>query len=397
MGLCAKLPLPTLSIRAPYHVQTLLCKRPLSAITQKTERVCDAHSLRFGRTESTDGRYAHLETFPIKMYNSNVYGNMQKRMQMNDALTYLKDEMGLSVVECEWSGAADLPLYLAKAASYRLCACNGVDFIAAKVDQEVSLPELKRIVSQVSTRAGMPVVLVAQIDARQRKALVSQGIPFVVPGRQAFLPMLGFVTSAKREPLPLAKVLAPGAQAALVALAANPGLRTSGELMRVTGMPSSSVSRALDDLARRGLVSKSKNGREVAISRIGNRNDFVKGAIGCLRNPVVRAAYTRRGKQVDLLPLAGESALSQRSMLAVPRIEQRAISRKDFKDLTFEEVQLGELHDEETVQIQVWAYDPLVAGGDVVDDISLALTLVGEGDERVIGQLNALFKEELWR
>ncbi len=31
--------------------------------------------------------------------------------------------------------------------------------------------------------------------ADRRKALVSQGFPFVVPGRQAFLPMLGFVAS----------------------------------------------------------------------------------------------------------------------------------------------------------------------------------------------------------
>lgn len=49
---------------------------------------------------------------------------------------------------------------------------------------------------------------------------------------------------------------------------------------------------------------------------------------------------------------------------------------------------------EETVQ--VWAYDPLVAGGNAVDDVSLVLTIAGEGDERVIGQLNALSEEELW-
>lgn len=57
----------------------------------------------------------------------------------------------------------------------------------------------------------MPVAIVAQIDARQRKALVSQGFPFVVPGRQAFLPMLGFVASSGQERAPLAKILAPGA------------------------------------------------------------------------------------------------------------------------------------------------------------------------------------------
>ena len=322
---------------------------------------------------------------------------MQKREELNDFTTYLKEELGLLVTEREWPQAADLPLYLAKVASYQLCFCNGVDFISAIIEQEASLPDLKRIVSQVSARAGLPVALVAQIDARQRKALVSQGIPFVVPGRQAFLPMLGFVASKKQDPLPLTKTLAPSTQAALVALVANPELKTSEELMEITGMPSSSVSRALDDLARRGLIGKSKEGRKIIIDRSGDKNNLVKSAFEYLQSPIVRIMYARKDAQTKLLPLAGESALSERSMLAAPHIEQRAVSRKTFKDLELEEIQLGELCDEETVQIQVWTYDPLVAGKDAVDDVSLALTLIEEGDERIIGQLNALFGEELWR
>ena len=181
-----------------------------------------------------------------------------------------------------------------------------------------------------------------------------------------------------------------------VTLVANSDLQTPDELIKATSMPPSSISRALDDLARRGLINKSKNGREVVIERIGNRNDIVKKAIEFLRNPVSRAVFARRDEHTDLLPMAGESALSQRSMLAAPRIEQRAISRRAFTNLAFDEVLPGELQDTETVQIQAWLYDPLVAGADSVDDISLALTLISEGDERVIGQLNALFNEELW-
>lgn len=315
---------------------------------------------------------------------------------MYDFVGYLKDEMGLPVSAHKWSEAADLPLYLANAASYWLCICNRVKFVIAEMRQEASLPDLKRIAFQVSARACLPVALVAKIDPRQRKALVSQGVPFIVPGKQAFLPMLGFAANNKHDPAPLTKVLAPGAQAVFVTLVANSDLQTPDELIKATSMPPSSISRALDDLARRGLINKSKNGREVVIERIGNRNDIVKKAIEFLRNPVSRVVFARRDEHTDLLPMAGESALSQRSMLAAPRIDQRAISRRAFTNLAFDEVLPGELQDTETVQIQVWLYDPLVAGADSVDDISLALTLISEGDERVIGQLNALFKEELW-
>lgn len=330
------------------------------------------------------------------MYNPNKNGIMQKRLGLNDFKSYIAEGMGLSIADEKWSGAGDLPLFLAKAANYRLCSCNGVDFIVAQVDQDISLPNLKRIISQVSARAALPVAVAAQIDARQRKALVSQGIPFVVPGRQAFLPMLGFAASAGNGPSALTKTLAPGTQAVLVTLIANPALRTSGELMKTTGMPSSSISRALDDLVRRGFVEKSKEGREVVVDRNGDRNDLARNAMGCLRNPVVRTIYVRKNSQANSLPIAAESKLSLRSMLTPPKREQRAVSKKALGCYAFEEIALGELRDEDTCEIQIWSYDPLVAGGDAIDDVSLALSLVEEGDERVIGQLNALFGEELW-
>lgn len=321
---------------------------------------------------------------------------MQKEMGLNDFRQYLCNEMGLRIHKEKWREAADLPLFLSKAATYQLCACDGVSFLAAIVEGGPSLPDLKRIASQVSARTGLPVVLVAQIDARQRKALVSQGIPFVVPGRQAFLPMLGFAASSKKDPSPLAEHLSPGAQAVLVTLIANPGLNTSKELLETTGMPSSSISRGLDELARRGIVSKSKTGREIVLERKTCGNDLLKDSLDYLRNPVKRTIYVKKDTQTAPLPLAAESALSQRSELAAPQLEQRAATPKALSGLTLAEVQRGELGDTDTVQIQIWTYNPLVAGKATIDDVSLALTLAGEGDERVIGQLNALFGEELW-
>lgn len=84
-------------------------------------------------------------------------------MGLKDFKSYLKEGMGLLVTDGKWSGAGDLPLFLAKAVSCRLCSCNGVGFITAEVEREASLPELKRMASQVLARAGMPVAIVAQI------------------------------------------------------------------------------------------------------------------------------------------------------------------------------------------------------------------------------------------
>lgn len=84
-------------------------------------------------------------------------------------------------------------------------------------------------------------------------------------------------------------------------------------------------------------------------------------------------------------------------MLTAPPIERKAASRKRLKDLPFTEVLRGEIDDNDAIELQVWKYEPLVAGGKVVDDVSLALSLADSGDERVEKELNGLFGEEdLW-
>ena len=84
-------------------------------------------------------------------------------------------------------------------------------------------------------------------------------------------------------------------------------------------------------------------------------------------------------------------------MLAVRRSDARRYLERDSKTLSFSEVLIGEIDDNDTIELQVWTYEPLVTGGKDIDDVSLALSLADSGDERVEKELNSLFDEEdLW-
>lgn len=116
-----------------------------------------------------------------------------------------------------------------------------------------------------------------------------------------------------------------------------------------------------------------------------------------LSSPVSGILHVERNAALNALPDAGETALAVRSMLAVPPIRRKAVSRKRLKDLSFSEVLIGEIDDNDTIELQVWTYEPLVTGGKDIDDVSLALSLADSGDERVEKELNSLFDEEdLW-
>lgn len=316
---------------------------------------------------------------------------------MIDFLSYLHDELGLFIQAKAWGGVPSLPVYLERAARYWLCSCNGVNFIAAKVGPGATLPELKRISAQLAKQCELSVMLVSEdANPRQRRALVQQGISFVVPGKQAYLPFLAFAATAAAKQRTLKEKLSPSAQSILVALIENPSLSSFGELKDGARMSSSSISRGIDELARRDLVSKTRQGRQVLLSF--DKSALLRDAMPHLANPVAQVIYARKSEATEELPLAGESALAERSMLAPPRVEQRAVSKTELPQLDIEEVLLGELADRDTVQIQVWSYDPLVTGKAAVDNTSLALSLVDTGDERVLGELDALFGEEdLWQ
>ncbi len=319
---------------------------------------------------------------------------------MEDFERYLGETLGIAAGARPWDGADSLPLFLSRAADYFLCDARGAGFIAAAIKGDADLPALKRVSAQVSRRSGLPVALVCDsLDARQRKALIGQGVPFIVPGRQVYLPFAALVATESGGASPRVRVkLSARALAAFVTALSDSAPRSATALREISGMPASDVSRALAELQAHGLIEKGKDGRAVVFDVPGSRLEALRRALPHLSSPVSKTLFARLTDVTGSLPDAGATALAGKSMLGAPEVVQKAASTAALRKIELDEVLKGELPDDETVEIQAWAYDPLVAGLGEIDDISLALSLVGEGDERVIGELNALFGEDgLWQ
>lgn len=311
-----------------------------------------------------------------------------------DDIAYLAQSLGLEAQAAKWDGAAALPVFLRASCKVSLVTTPYGDFLLARLSGEASLPELKRAHAQLGRRTHLPVAVSAPgADARQRAALVRQGVPFVCAGREVFLPFLGLAgrerASAGRAPEDTRKLTPKALQAACWAMA-NPGPFTLADLRGATGMGAGQASSAAAELARSGLATRAKEGRTVVVTPL-SRDEALGGHMGVLSSPVRASTLVRRTAEVEALPDAGETALASRTALNAPAIPQKAAWGPAAGALRGVEVLEGELPNDEAAVVQVWRYNPLFEGEAEIDDVSLALSLAGTEDERVALAVDDLF------
>jgi len=121
--------------------------------------------------------------------------------------------------------------------------------------------------------------------------------------------------------------------------------------------------------------------------------DYFRSAIEYLISPVQRTFITEMSEEIRSMPDAGETALSNHSILGSPAIPVKAIYKGN--DLLSALQPLDEKwdSDKELVRIECWKYDPVLFSSEgSVDPVSLFASLRENPDERIQGALNDYIK-----
>jgi DNA-binding MarR family transcriptional regulator len=242
----------------------------------------------------------------------------------------------------------------------------------------------------------------ARITARTRRRMVSEGLSFVVPGNQVYLPVLGVNLRERYQTrAQTTDRLRPSAQVLFLhALAQrSPSSNTPSGLAGLLGYTAMAMGQALNQLEDAGLVRVHKAGRERLFELAGDSADLWSQAQPLLASPVSRRRYVAGVAAPASVGLAcGLSALAGYSVLAEPQLPAVAVGREQAKGL------LGvrgahELPgaDEADLEIEVWAYKPtLLSDGPTVDRLSLYLSLREDMDERVQSALDQMMRGITW-
>jgi hypothetical protein len=240
------------------------------------------------------------------------------------------------------------------------------------------------------------VVYVATgIDSARRKQLIDQKVPFIVPGNQVYLPMLGIdLREHFRRVKGAPERLGPATQAAfLYMLHRSKSSAFSPQEMAVAlGYTSMTLSRAFDELESTGIGRISIRGRPRLMELDSPPRDQWEKALPFLRSPVARRVLLALPNNIVNAPAAGLTALASYTDLSKPKLPVIALSSTEWQPFRNETAA-----DSPTVEVEVWSYTPkAVIDGPVVDRLSLYLSLRGTTDERVEMALEDLLKGMKW-
>lgn len=229
---------------------------------------------------------------------------------------YLHETLGIAPKVRAWAGTGKLPYFLQEAFEVRELKLLDRHILLA-IEQRADRPRLANVRGQMDKLrqlAGMPVVYVTRtLASYERKRLIEQKVPFLVPGNQLYLPELGIdLREYFRKPTVAAQTaLSPATQAMLIAVLLRRPWRTEwqpAEVVGELGYTPMTLSRAVKELTAAGIATLRTEGgcdrsiRSARPRRPGSTRDRCCAArssvgSGCFPSEVEAASAEARGSE----------------------------------------------------------------------------------------------------
>lgn len=317
---------------------------------------------------------------------------------------YLMETLGLQVSIAPWPEASALPFYLQDAYEFAALELLGHRYVLLWTrDAEPGASELRKRLDKLAELTGVTGVVVAhEMSSYQRKRLITQHVPFIVPGNQLYLPDLGLDLREyfRTRQRPSDKALSPATQALLISALLNTWRAEvhPAELGARLGYTPMTLSRAAKELMAAGLVEAIVKGRERWLRFKQGPRDTWQRALPLLRSPVSKHLWLWPEPRLDeQARLAGESALARQSQLSEPAAREIALSAEQWRRMQHKDIQLVPHKEPGAQRVQIWRYSPdIIEGSPLVDPLSLILSLQDVPDERVRQAMDDLQKQLPW-
>ena len=286
----------------------------------------------------------------------------------------LTSVFGISIKYEAWNHQDSLPVYIAGSYDFHTAYIGNRRCIMLTPTEELAtLPALKKQIVKIQQIDNVPVVFeLTTVSNYRRKSLIENNIPFITD-KQVFLPFIGTMLSDEKEPQKLTgKFVYSTQQLFLFYLYSKKKRLYISEAGKVLPFTAMTLTRAVKQLETTDLFLVAKDGVNKFIESKYKRDELFEKAKVYLTTPVRKTGYIDKTQVTENMVFAGETALSEKTMLNPSRVVTYAISEKDYdKALLTDEL----IDPDKQVRLELWAYNPKQFSEDnSADDISIVLS-----------------------
>ena len=318
-------------------------------------------------------------------------------------LNYLQETLGFSASEQQWPLEKSLPQYLRNKRSYSILCIGSIQLLLIKIkESQFNIQTYLKHQEKLKQYWHKEIALCFdKLSPYQRKALIEQKLSFIVPESQLYIPSLGMIFQRKSPTVKqtIQKFTA-STQHAFLFLLHHASLfpMKKSDLARYLSTNAMAITRAVQTLASLNLISVENRGRSDYIVPTVVGKELFERAKPFLINPVQKQVYVQPDTFTDALPICGEDALAQMSMLSPPAMRIKAIDKKAFKENTsLVLVDPAWQITQDYIKLEVWAYDPLSFSHDgIVDIVSLSASIKDNQDERIEEAIEEALEAHKW-
>ena len=276
---------------------------------------------------------------------------------------------------------------------------NGLLWIAIQPKSSVGLVMLRKDHARIEKVSDLNcAIFLEKTSFYIKEKLIEEGIPFVIKGKQMYLPFIGYLLADKneREIAPVHLISYLTQQMIFVAIYEKWKNVTVSDAAIELGVTKTSVSRCFDEIEYLNIDILGMKGKSRVIIVPADTKDLWRDMQSIWRNPVI-AKYVLK-EDIGLEKKAGISALCEYSLLSDNEYPTYAITKKEITGAGVKKMKQAYPGEEIGCVVLELGYFIDFKNKALEDPLSVALSFTEEEkqEERVNISIDEMLEEYVW-
>lgn len=312
---------------------------------------------------------------------------------------YIEKLLHIKAEAAEFTAVDSLPLYIRRNYSFNVIELAGVRCLVAKPKEPLNFTTLRKQQKLLKNETGMECVLCFEKMSRYAKEkMTAEGLPFIIEGKQVYMPFLGIAIGKNDRPETAATQLSWLTQKLLLSAIYQQWRKVFlFEVAALLSVSDMSVSRCFNELDAVGLSLIVREGKRRCFVWQGTKKQLWERIFPLLKNPVNKTYLLEKDVPKDQLLVSGISALCRFSMLADNEYQTYAATKATERTLQLKWQTCVPSGEVPAMSIQVMHYVIPFDGGKTIDPLTAVLSITQEqkSDPRVEAAMDEVLEEYL--